>query len=285
MNLGLMMAGFQASGKTTFLAALYEWVQAGVEGGLQLRHEPEDREYFFDISQQWLQLEELARTDIASPRNTELPLVDASGVAFDLQIPDVVGEHFGQAWERSDWPEEVSQIAMSADGLLLFVRGFDLEPPLHLPPGESIANHHRSEEEAAAPDSDYKDWEASEAPTQTILADLLEGIRDRRESMPTAVVISAWDRVLEESEMTPDTWLQSNLPLFWQMLEGRAEEIPYRVFGVSAQGGDLTRAGKHDELAQVRPPYKRIIVQEGETRTSDIGAPIIWLLEQSRGTA
>jgi hypothetical protein len=285
VNLGLMMAGFQASGKTTFLAALYEWAQAGVDGGLRLRHEPEDREYFFDISQQWLQLEELARTDIAAPRNTELPLLDASGFAFDLQIPDVVGEHFGQAWERDDWPEEVSQITLSADGLLLFIRGFDLKPPLRLPPGESIGDHLHSEEEAADSDSPHKEWDAAEAPTQTILADLLEGIRDRRESMPIAVVISAWDRVLEEAEMTPDTWLRSNLPLLWQMLEGRSDEIPYRVFGISAQGGDLTQAEKHDELAQVRPPYKRIIVQEGETRTSDIGAPIIWLLEQSRGTA
>lgn len=284
MNLGLMMAGFQASGKTTFLAALYEWVQAEVEAGLRLRHEPADREYFFDISQQWLQLEELARTDVAAPRNTELPLVDATGFEFDLQIPDVVGEHFGQAWERSDWPEEVSQIAMSADGLLLFMRGFDLKPPLRLPPGESITDPDVCDNETA-PTAAYEEWEASKAPTQTILADLLEGIRDRRETIPTAVVISAWDRVLEDSEMTPDTWLQSNLPLLWQMLEGRSEEIPYRVFGISAQGGDLTQTTKHDELAQVRPPHKRIIVQEGETRTSNIGAPISWLLEQSRDVA
>lgn len=275
MKLNLLMAGVSSSGKTTFLAALYEFARASVPGALKLREEPEDREYFFEISQAWLKFEELGHSNISAPRNTMMPLVTPNGLEFDLCIPDVVGESFGSAWEGRDWPAEVIQIAEEGDGLLLFANGGRIEPPIKLLPGEDPEG--KSSSGDAAPD-----WEARKAPTQTILSDLLEGFRDLSSASPTALVISAWDQVLVNDEMTPRTWLRANLPLLWQMLEGRREDKPYEVFGVSAQGGDVTNSEERARLARVKPQYERILVQRENQKSPDISAPISWLLDQAQ---
>jgi hypothetical protein len=274
MRLDLLMAGVSSSGKTTFLAALYEFVRAAVPGAVRLREEPEDKEYFFEISQAWLRFQELGHSNIGAPRNTLLPLVTPDGQEFDLRIPDIVGESFAGAWEGKDWPADVVQIAQESDGLLLFAHGAHVEPPIKLPPGED-ASSNRDAENGAPP------WDPSGAPTQTVLADLLEGFRDiSPKPAPTAIVVSAWDRVLSKTEMTPATWLRTGLPLLWQMLEGRGETFPYEVFGISAQGGDVTDEEQRARLAEVKPQYKRILVQQGDQASNDIVAPISWLLSQ-----
>lgn len=276
MRLDLLMAGVSSSGKTTFLAALYEFVRAAVPGAVRLREEPEDREYFFEISQAWLRFQELGHSNIAAPRNTVMPLVTPEGREFDLRIPDIVGESFGDAWEGKDWPADVIQIGQESDGLLLFAHGDRVEPPIKLPPAEDPPPDPSSD--AGAPP-----WDASKAPTQTILADLLEGFRDISvDPPPTAVVVSAWDRVLGKTEMTPSTWLRTGLPLLWQMLEGRREAFPYEVFGISAQGGDVTNDEQRAKLTDVKPQYKRILVQQGDQASHDIAAPISWLLAHTQ---
>src|SRR3954469_4790819 len=130
MNINLLMAGVSSSGKTTFLAALYELVRAEVPGALRLQKEPEDREYFFEISQSWLRFEELGHSNIGAPRNTNMPLVAPDGVEFELRIPDIAGESFGGAWEGKEWPTDVVKLAQESDGLLLFAHGGHLEPPI-----------------------------------------------------------------------------------------------------------------------------------------------------------
>lgn len=280
MNLDLLMAGTSESGKTTFLAALYEVMDArqGHEGMLRLRDRPADYQYFFDINQQWLEFEELDHSNINAPRHTELPLLSADGETFDLRIPDVVGESFEAAWKGEEWPEDLSEIATRSNGLLLFVHGARVVPPLKLPPGEPSTD---GDSDSPPPTSD--EWDPGDAPTQTKLADLLEGVEGHGRSLPTAIIISAWDEVLGQGISSPETWMQANLPLLWQMLEGRRESRPYAVFGISAQGGDVTDQATRERLAAVEPTYERIIVQHGEgPSTSDIAAPISWLLDQAK---
>ena len=172
MNLSLLMTGISSSGKTTFLAALWELVNSRepLEGALRLRGEPADRKYFFEIGQTWLDFKELGHSNIDAPRHTEMPLVDSNDTGFDLRIPDIVGESFAQAWEGKDWPEEVAKIAHASNGLLIFVHGGKVVPPLTLPPGETPEATESSTEA-----SDQSEWKASDAPTQTQLADLPRG--------------------------------------------------------------------------------------------------------------
>lgn len=277
MNLSLLMTGLSSTGKTTFLAALWELLNspASPPGAIRLAREPEDRRYFFEIGRTWLQFEELGHSNVEGPRHTEMPLLTPSGAEVSLRIPDIVGESFASAWEGREWPSDVAEIARASNGLLIFVHGGRLKPPVLLPPGEpsSGAEGSRSDQQPA-------EWVARNAPTQTQLADLLEGVSEICRPLPTAIIVSAWDEVIAEAVATPQSWLQVNLPLLWQMLEGRSDsEPPYAVFGISAQGGDVTDPEVRARLAKMEPSYKRIIVQHGEHVDSDITAPIRWLLE------
>jgi hypothetical protein len=278
MSLDLLMAGTSESGKTTFLAALYVVMSAreGTEGSLRLREKPADYQYFFRITQDWLDFKELDHSNIDDPRHTEMPLLSVAGEQFELRVPDVIGESFEAAWKGTHWPEKIVEIAARSNGLLLFAHGGKVVPPLRLTPGES------GQGPTATPDAEPDDWDPERAPTQTKLADLLEGVGEHARDLPTAVVISAWDEVLDQQETSPDAWLQVNLPLLWQMLEGRRDSRPYAVFGISAQGGDVTDPQARERLAGVEPTQERIIVQRGEETNSDIGAPISWLLDQSQ---
>jgi len=279
VNLRLLMVGLPESGKTTFLAALYEFVRTEppLPGALTQREQPPDREYFFEINQTWLKLQLLDHSNVNAPRNTRLPLVDPEGGEFDLDIPDVVGESFLSGWEGEGWPAQITEIARGVDGLLLFAHGTDLEPPVKLTRGDI-----EEPPLGASPSQrDEAPWDASKAPTQTILADLFEALLDINDRpLPTAVIVSAWDAV--KDQVTPAGWLQLNLPLLWQMLEGRDGTPPYEVFGVSAQGGDVTDQGERERLARVTPPRDRILVQLGSEQSRDISAPISWLLARLR---
>jgi hypothetical protein len=275
MSSRLLMVGLPETGKTTFLAALYELVsdENPPEGALRLAERPTERDYFFEISQAWLKAQEVGHSNVNAPKHTQLPLTGVQG-RFELRIPDVVGESFMAAWEGKAWPVEVQQLAAEADGVLLFVHATNVKPPVKLTP--ALAPDERPDNDHVSDQGEPK-WEAEGAPTQTILADLLEAINElSSRPLPTVVVVSAWDAV--QDGLDPQSWLQLNLPLLWQMLEGRAGSPPYTTFGVSAQGGDVTDPVERERLVRILPPRERIRIQHGEQHLDDISAPVRWLL-------
>lgn len=269
----ILMVGLSDSGKTTFLAALYELVRAEppVEGALHQYKEPAERDYFHEIAQTWLKLKRLGHSNADEPRHGALHLEAPGGKRFDLEIPDISGEDFNHAWEGDPWPGPVVEIAARANAVLIFVRRDEIEPPLLLP-----------SEDAPVPDEKAgSEWSAKAAPTQTKLADLLESLDALVPlPLPIALIASAWDAAEEEAEIRPDQWLKLRLPLLWQMLESRRETRPFFVFGVSAQGGDVEDPNELERLAKITPPHDRVIVAHGEDISADISAPISWLLTQ-----
>jgi hypothetical protein len=268
----ILMVGLSDSGKTTFLAALYELVRAEItpDDALRLVEEPEERAYFHEIAQTWLRLERLTHTTTDEPRHAALSLKTQSDERFELKIPDISGEHFNHSWEGDPLPDDVKAIAAGANGVLIFARRDQINEPLLLPP------------DGTAPDEGKTDvdWSAEDSPTQTKLADLLETLDSLVPGpLPIAVIAYAWDATTEEDAIRPDQWLRLRLPLLWQMLESRKEERPYSVFGVSAQGGDVLDPAEKQRLAELDPPWRRIQVQHEKGHTNDISAPISWLFE------
>src|SRR4051794_9240898 len=94
-----LMMGLPESGKTTYLAAIYHTLNAAGDGELGLREPPEEREYLLGIERQWLALEPIGHSAHVGPKRVELPIRDPSGQALDLEIPDVNGEEYQDAWE------------------------------------------------------------------------------------------------------------------------------------------------------------------------------------------
>lgn len=271
-DLRILMVGLSGSGKTTYLAALYELTRATppLSGALRLAQEPAEREYFHRIAQNWLKLERMLHTQPGDPRDATLDLITPEGQSLQLEIPDISGEDFNHAWEGDPWPGPVEDVAAKADAVLIFARRDHVIKPLILPADD------------AEPPAEHKDeWLPAEAPTQSKLADLLETLDSLvSRPLPMVLIASAWDMGSGEEEMRPDQWLKLRLPLLWQMLESRKETRPYRVYGVSAQGGDVEDPEVRARLAEIEPAYERMYVQSGEDTSTDISAPISWLFEQ-----
>ena len=66
------------------------------------------------------------------------------------------------------------------------------------------------------------------------------------------------------------------LPLLEQFLKANNDHIQYKIFGVSAQGGDLI-VNKGSLLTKINPT-DRIIVKDEKEVSNDLSSPILWLL-------
>jgi hypothetical protein len=106
---------------------------------------------------------------------------------------------------------------------------------------------------------------------------LLQLIRAARDSQGfnTSIVVSAWDLAKSEA-LRPRQWIEKRIPLLWQYLEANRTKYPYDVFGVSAQGANLSAS--KSLLEKVRPS-DRIEVAHENRNSHDITIPLRWVLE------
>jgi hypothetical protein len=123
-------------------------------------------------------------------------------------------------------------------------------------------------------------WEPSSVPTQVKLVDLLQIVdmaRSSRGVIRLALIASAWDVVPEELG-PPRTWLHKELPLLEQFLLANSNRFATEVFGVSAQGGDLTRDSA--SLLSTTNAEERVTVVCGTAAAAshDITLPLSWAL-------
>lgn len=260
----VLMVGLPESGKSTYVAALFHTLKEGAHPGLSLRALPEEREYLLTLEKSWLALQPVGHSAHTGPRRIELALHDAGQNAdLDVAIPDVSGEEFLQAWDTGEWSEPVAELLQGADGILLFIRANDVTLPELIEVGSTPSNSSAGQ----APD-----WTPEKGVTQARVCDLLEQMTELREGLlpPVAVVVSAWDSV--ESEMTPSDWLRWRLPLLEQWLQATTPPVASRLFGISAQGGDVEDAAARQVLAQL----PRIGRPGG---AHELAAPLQWLLE------
>lgn len=65
-----------------------------------------------------------------------------------------------------------------------------------------------------------------------------------------------------------------------QFLESNDDLLEHTVFGVSAQGGDITVDEQKKALLDLDDALKRIKVVHGTETSQDITKPIAWLLEE-----
>jgi hypothetical protein len=235
------MVGLPDSGKSTYLAAIFHALRHGEEEW-KLGDLPQQRDYLLGLENKWLALEPVGHSAYPTPRDVQLSLVGPDDAQLEIQIPDINGEDFQQAWESGRWSPEAADLVERAEALMLFVRANHLRRPK---PIEVYT-------ERSAPASTPDDWTPKLGTTQAQLCDLCEQIAERRAGQlpPMALVVSAWDAV-EDDQLTPAGWLNWKLPLLDQWLRASRLVGTYRVFGVSAQGGNIEDARTRERLAQL----------------------------------
>jgi hypothetical protein len=275
-----MVFGCQGSGKTTFAAALWHLVDSEeISTALTKGKHAGDFSYLEEMSQFWSEGYEVDRTKSQQVENIRVNLVHASsGSEVSLGFDDLSGETFEKAFSARLCPEMFVQLVRNAEGLLLFVSA------LRRVDDVTILDAFDAEEDASTPDVDPSAWDPADAPLQVQLVDLLQCLRCQPFEKPPlkiALIVSAWD--LAPAEATDaSVWLEGRYPLLSQYLRNSDGVIDVRVYGVSAQGGQLSKKGDapgpdRDHLLEMSPPSKRIWIVGPDVAEHDLTRPLLWL--------
>lgn len=268
--------GLPRSGKTTFLAALWHLIDAGeVSTRLVLDKLVGDHRHLNAIVEAWRRCEEIQRTSMATEVSVQIHVHEpASGRRAVLGFPDLSGESFErQVTARSCRPGYVEDFEADG-GILLFVkadRGHDGLTIVDLAPALSGVDD-------TGRVGTSRDWSPDLAPEQVQLVELLQFLQRppfRRARRRLLVVVSAWD-VVSVPRPSPTDWLARELPLLHQFLVANPRSFEFRVYGVSAQGGDVTGERRMTLLRQT--PSERIQCEGPEVEPHDLTGPIVWLM-------
>lgn len=279
-----LVMGLPKAGKTTFLAALWDVVETEkISGSLILESVEGDVQHLNAIRELWANCQEIPRTRFGKEKIVSMALRDReSDVKGRLYFPDMDGEAFDRQWTDRTWPRSHKQITESSDSALLFIHPAkvktsalirDTKRPIAVLT-EGVTGPAEAEKAGPPPDPSRKF-----TPTQLQLIELLQfvvWIKQGLSDFRLGLIISAWDVVMKQGATTPDKWLQTQLPMLHQFLATNRESIRSRVYGVSAQGGDIVKDVVR--LRKKHNPSERIVVVEGSSKSSDITIPVRWVM-------
>ena len=268
------MLGLPGSGKTTFLAALWYVVTSGeVSGALELETLGPHSIYLNGIRDTWLVGKEFERTSMTVESSTMRLGVEGHD-SHEVAIPDLSGEHSRETIVSRVWPDELSTLVTTTDGVLLFVHAEKIEAARTIMEAQAVLGDSSQAGVVAEPS-----WTPDRSPTAVKLIDLLQlTMWTRAAESPTrlSLVASAWDLV-EESFSSPEVWLAEEMPLLDQFLRNNPEAYSTRLFGVSAQGGQLDDVRKR--LIKLNSPSDRIrVFVDNAPASHDVTQPLRWAL-------
>lgn len=285
----VVICGLPASGKTTFLAALWYVVFDKRDPNARLSFETLtglDHSHLNAIMRRWLEAKEQIHTEVASGKIVSMNLKDHTGRKVRMTFPDLSGESFQEMWETRECDPTLAELLRGCDGILMFVNADKIKRPM----GVAETTQYAEKLEAGAGEAgSTEEWHPKLAPTAVKLVEMLQMFRcEALQALATrlAVVLSAWDKV-EEENVTPEQYLASELPLLDQYLRNGPDRWDVRVYGLSAQGGDYeSEEFKDDEernekVAEIRAlddASERIRLFKPEL-SRDLTEPIAWLTE------
>jgi hypothetical protein len=298
-----MVFGFQGSGKTTFAAALWHLLDSReIQTALIKGKHVGEFGYLEEIAQLWCEGWRVERTKTDQIEDVQINLRHpASETELVLEFTDLPGEKFEKAFSTRLCTPAFVDLVKEASGLLLFVsadRYIDdvtiLDALGAQPEEEAIApqDDEQPRENAAAQDSgkgnpatqgsDEPPWDPNKTPLQVQLVDLLEAMQVapfERKPFKVAVIVSAWDLT---DETSAEQWLARRYPLLDQFLRNGQGALDARIYGVSAQGGELCKKGEapgpdRDRLLALDRPSERIEIVGTEVREHDLTCPLLWL--------
>lgn len=313
-----LMMGLPESGKSTFVAALWEVVRSNdVPEAMKIGTLRGDYSYVNALHKLWSEGQPLSRTKVGKEGIVSIPLRNRSentqlSGEIEVLLPDLSGESFDAQWEKREMSKDYYQHLTEATGLMVFVhsqkfnRG-DLIDSIVKELEAAITEITEADtEEIADPLKDKTTkttssqlevkteevplqesipFDPNDVPTQTKVVDLLlQALRliGPRKISKVVLIVSAWDLVKDEGN-SPREWLEKTMPLLAQFLESNPERFKYRVFGISAQGGELNIkepfSKSRIELLK-NNDSKRILVTDGKLEHHNITAPLQWLMQE-----
>ncbi len=276
-----LLIGLPGTGKTTFLAALWHLVEScEVPTNLKLERLEGNREHLNRICEDWLQFRPMGRTAITPETLVSMRLVEqGGGESTEVFFPDISGELFNLQWKERRCSPAFFALARESAGVLLFVHPDTVRDPIRvdevIPIVQDLQGGRPGGTDASEPTVPWDpDLAATQVKTVELLQLLVRAPFERRR-LRLALVVSAWDLVTEQ-RISPAAWVGSRLPLLDQYLRANGDVYETRVFGVSAQGGDLSR--DKERLQRQALPSGRIMVADGQTISHDLTLTVQWTM-------
>lgn len=281
-----LLVGLPSSGKTTFLAAFWHViVSQDVDGALKLEVLDAPVDHLNDLRGRWLRFEEANRTSIDAEQIVRLKVRPSNGESItEIVVPDLAGESIQRSLADRQWPADFRDYVHDSTGVLLFVYPREINQPWSILDAMEVAG-----EEVPPPESDTADisvpneWSAAQVPTEVQLVDLLQLLCEEIavDRFRLAVIVSAWDLVSDQG--VPSEWLAKELPLVEQFLNSHhGSRFDVRVYGVSAQGGEIPRdSGRLQDLLKSSERIR--VVLDANAPSHDITKPLRWVVDVDAG--
>lgn len=263
--------GYPETGKTTYLAALWHSL-LNAKASDDISYEVSnigDSTYLSSLSQTWVNAVPLARTVSGNEqRDIVIKIKEKKNDSiYELRFADLSGETFTDIYVYRKIEKDIFERIKKADGFLLFVNIGKIKKPALISNLEvSFADEEQTEESSQRnPAKDDSDC--------IKIIDLIQNVQkiNENEIIKLSVVLSAWD--LAVKDITPEEYIRQEMNILWQFLQSNHSSINTKIWGVSAQGGDL--ATEADTLRDLESPLDRIkVVSECGKLSKDIILPI-----------
>lgn len=290
----LHLIGLTGAGKTNFLVAFDIILDHPCDdNGLVHSGLADDRAYLQPLREGWLRGEIFERTNRQVPPPPHQLLVNhpASGTNIGFNLPDLAGETIESYFVTRSIPLDLWERLQDAAGLLFFIHcDHNADHAILEAPGFIDATHSPKTESALPPAEATNDWKLEDASMQVKLVDLLQFIAEsspREKPLRIAIIVSAWDLVEKaqkigpgaaaEHPTDPKLFLARRWPLLNQFLESNPNIFRFHTFGASARGGGNSQE-EISRLTSIDKPSERVILVDGDHRSSDLTRPVRWLL-------
>jgi hypothetical protein len=289
-----------SKGKMNAESALATVLESGeVMTRLRLHRLGQEDRWINAIRSSWSNCEVVPRNPAGTHENVELQLEDmVDGRRLTLRFPDLNGETFRDQWTTRTTTNEFRELADRASGLLLFIHPDRVFEPWQIRDqqelmgvlGDDAIDRHAEGDEANAavvgsaaeqPTSE-KEWDPAKAPTQVQLVDVLQHLLPsggKTVRKRVTVIVSAWD-LLRKLRQPPHKWLERRMPLLFQYLRATVGRDGFRVFGVSATGGNIENNEDRARLLQQDRCDRIEVAGEGVTNSHDITEPMRCLINR-----
>lgn len=284
----IMMIGLPATGKTTFLAALWYVVNNTdeVPGALELYKLKGNQEHLNRIQNQWLEFEEVDRTSPALQETVSMELLNISSLQrTEVFFPDISGEEFRQQFEERHCNKDYFKWIEDSCGALFFINCGSIERTINIDEFDEYMKTFGPEAVSKAKSGEnIVTWKEEFASKQAKLVDLFQIVATAdmiKKPFPVAIILSAWDLV-NSINKSPKNFFETTFPLVDQYLNSNKTIFDIVHFGISAQGGKLDKKDpklKKDLASKTTVASSRIIVKTETNESTDITKPIKWFMD------